>query len=144
MNGCQKSSLSGHPYSSLYSNPLNDLRHSRSCSDYTCLASKGEDPRKISKEEIHVHDNKENVVSSINGSSSLPKHFSKSKSLSTDRILKPSSLQFCMQMNEAERGFGSKLWDPFESEKSSTSLNIWDYSDSEAAPASSWSTLPNK
>ncbi|RDX67270.1 Tubby-like protein 8, partial [Mucuna pruriens] len=24
------------------------------------------------------------------------------------------------------------------------SLNIWDYSDSEAAPASSWSTLPNK
>lgn len=144
MNGCQKSSLSGHPYSSLYSNPLNELRHSRSCSDYGCLASKAdnnfEDSRKISKKEIH--DNKENVVS-INGSSSLPKHLSKSKSLSTDRILKPSSLQFCMQMNEPERGFGSKLWDPCESEKS-TSLNIWDYSDSEAAPASSWSTLPNK
>ncbi|KAF4380560.1 hypothetical protein G4B88_008711 [Cannabis sativa] len=33
--------------------------------------------------------------------------------------------------------------EPSESEHSS-SLKIWDYSDSEAAPASSWSTLPNK
>ncbi|KAM6595377.1 hypothetical protein CsatA_005901 [Cannabis sativa] len=40
--------------------------------------------------------------------------------------------------------FGAfKTWEPSESEHSS-SLKIWDYSDSEAAPASSWSTLPNK
>ncbi|KAH9715938.1 hypothetical protein WN944_022691 [Citrus x changshan-huyou] len=65
------------------------------------------------------------------------------KSLSTERILKPSSLEFCMQMNEPDKAFGSRVWDPTESENSS-SLNIWDYSDSEAAPASSWSTLPNR
>ena len=145
MNSCQKSSISGQPYSSLYFNPLTETeteaRHTRSCSDHGRLASKGvdfEDP---------TNNNKENAVP-INGngngcSSSLlpnPKHFPKPKSLSTDRILKPSSLQFCMQMNEPERAFGSKLWDPLES----SSLNIWDYSDSEAAPASSWPTLPNK
>ncbi|KAF5739016.1 Tubby like protein 8 isoform 1 [Tripterygium wilfordii] len=49
-----------------------------------------------------------------------------------------------MQMNEPDKeAFGSKIWDPVESENS-TSLKIWDYSDSEAAPASSWSTLPNR
>ncbi|KAF4399242.1 hypothetical protein G4B88_022325 [Cannabis sativa] len=40
--------------------------------------------------------------------------------------------------------FGAfKTWEPSESEHSS-SLKIWDYYDSEVAPASSWSTLPNK
>ncbi|KAF4368200.1 hypothetical protein F8388_022833 [Cannabis sativa] len=43
-----------------------------------------------------------------------------------------------------DKSFGAfKTWEPSESEHSS-SLKIWDYSDSEAAPASSWSTLPNK
>ncbi|XP_019457363.1 PREDICTED: tubby-like protein 8 [Lupinus angustifolius] len=149
MNVTKKSSLS---YTSLYTNPLNELRHSRSCSDYAPLPS--------SKPETK-HDNKENVVSNNNnnnnnnGSSSCssssssslpPKQFSKSKSLSTDRrrILKPTSLQLCMQLNEPQRGLASNLLEPpFESHKS-TSFNIWDFSDSEAAPASSWSTLPNK
>ncbi|KAI4329422.1 hypothetical protein L6164_021687 [Bauhinia variegata] len=159
MNGSQKSSISTQSYNSLYVNPLKELTHSRSCSDYGCLASKGhyfEDFRqrdwKIladnkenampNKKEIAVSGDKENAKP-VNGSAAAPKQFSKSKSLSTDRILKPSSLQFCLQMNEPEKAFRLKLWDPAESEKSS-SLNIWDFSDSEAAPASSWSTLPNK
>ncbi|KAJ9178895.1 hypothetical protein P3X46_010741 [Hevea brasiliensis] len=66
------------------------------------------------------------------------------KSLSTGRVLKPTSLQFCMQMNQPERALKSNLWDSVESEKSASSLNIWDYSDSETAHASSWSTLPNR
>ncbi|KAL4292168.1 tubby-like protein 8 [Arachis hypogaea] len=134
--GCQKSSISGQPYSSLYFNPLNEngdedevrqkRTRTRSCSDYglRSLASGFEDDS-----------NKENNAAIINGSSislSLPapkirKHF---PSKSTDTILKPSSLQLCMQMNEPERAFGSS--------------NIWDYADSDAAPASSWSTLPNR
>lgn len=71
------------------------------------------------------------------------KQVSHFKSLSTGRVLKPSSLEFCMQMNEPDKAFGSRVWDPTESENSSY-LNVWDYSDSEAAPASSWSTLPNR
>ncbi|XP_057457970.1 tubby-like protein 8 [Lotus japonicus] len=109
--------------SPLCSNPLKEsqLKHCNS------LPSKGDTIQ------INDHDNNNNKenTNNINGSSSsLPK----SKSLSTDRVLKPSSLQFCMKMN-----------DPLDSHHSSTtSLNIWDFSDSEAAPASSWSTLPNK
>lgn len=80
---------------------------------------------------------------STNGSVDVPKQVTHFKSLSTGRVLKPSSLQFCMQMNEPDRAFGSNVWDPTDSENSS-SLKIWDYSDSEAAPASSWSTLPNR
>ncbi|XP_027344217.1 tubby-like protein 8 [Abrus precatorius] len=121
-------------YSSLYFNPLNDITHYRSFScDSGRLPSKGNSNTFHCQDQ--VHDNKENANANANananGSSSLPKPFSKSKSLSTDSILKPSSLQFCMQMNDLES-------------HNSTSLNIWDYSDSEAAPASSWSTLPNK
>ncbi|KAI4355862.1 hypothetical protein L6164_004593 [Bauhinia variegata] len=159
MNGCQKSSISRQSYNSLYVNPLNELRHSRSCSDYGCLASKGDDFEDFRHRDWKVlTDNKENAPPSnyenavtgdkenakpVNGSADAPKQFSKSKSLSTDRILKPSSLEYCMQINEPEKAFRLKLLDPTESENSS-SLNIWDYSDSEAAPASSWSTLPNK
>ncbi|XP_061373144.1 tubby-like protein 8 [Gastrolobium bilobum] len=151
MNGSQKSSTSCQPYNTLYYNPLNELRHSRSCSSYYGrIASKGDDDKENANG-FSSNDNKENVLTkeihdkkeNANGSSPLHKPFSKSKSLSADRILKPSSLHFCMQMNEPDRGFGSKLWDPLESHNSS-SLNVWDYSDSEAAPASSWSTLPNK
>ncbi|KAJ7962725.1 Tubby-like protein [Quillaja saponaria] len=147
-------------YNSFYANPLNELRqHSRSCSEGGRLTSNGDALHDhIGKKPQIFTDNKENAtpnkmkadafgdkenVTTINGYSTLPKQFPKSKSLSTDRILKPSSLQFCMQMNEPERAFGSNIWDPAESEKSS-SVNIWDHSDSEAAPASSWSTLPNK
>ncbi|GAB2220021.1 hypothetical protein Drorol1_Dr00007662 [Drosera rotundifolia] len=60
--------------------------------------------------------------------------------------LKPSSLQICMQMDETVTGlgagsvFGSKVW----GSEGSNSGNVWDYSDSEAAPASAWSTLSNR
>lgn len=78
-----------------------EVRHSRSCSN------------------SHGSDNKENAnVNNV--------VFPKSLSLS-NKIVKPSSLQLCMQIND-----------------SSNSSNIWDHSDSDAAPASSWSTLPNK
>ncbi|KAL8117734.1 hypothetical protein AgCh_015567 [Apium graveolens] len=46
-------------------------------------------------------------------------------------------------MNEPEFILGSGSMEPADSEHSS-SLKIWDYSDSESAPASSWSTIPNR
>ncbi|XP_028792059.1 tubby-like protein 8 isoform X1 [Neltuma alba] len=156
-DACRRSSILGQSYNSLYVNPLTELRHSRSCSDSGSLASKCDKCEDFTPREVST-DNKENVTPKkkdvtrfcdkensvpANGSYSLPKHFSKSKSLSTDRILKPNSLQFCMRMNEPEKAFGCKIWDNLCSENSS-SLKIWDFSGSEAAPASSWSTLPNK
>ncbi|XVE89211.1 hypothetical protein DITRI_Ditri19aG0132200 [Diplodiscus trichospermus] len=137
-------------YNSQCVNPPTDLKHNRSCS-----------------EGIHASftDNKENVIFGVDKENAAPssvakktshfkslstvatfdnsKEISSYKSLSTGKVLKESSLQFCMQMNEPEKAFGCKLWDPIDSENS-TSLKIWDYSDSEAAPASSWSILPNR
>ncbi|KAL2332541.1 hypothetical protein Fmac_020122 [Flemingia macrophylla] len=115
MNSSSLGSATTRRYSSLYLNPLNnDLRHCRSCSsttDYVCKA-----------ETIHLEDDKENQNENENENAATPKPRPRPRpfrSLSTDRILKPSSL-------ESECG------------------NIWDYSDSEAAPASSWATLPNR
>uniref|UniRef100_A0A3N7GVC9 Uncharacterized protein n=1 Tax=Populus trichocarpa TaxID=3694 RepID=A0A3N7GVC9_POPTR len=77
------------------------------------------------------------------GLSALPKpQLTNMKSLSTGRVLKPSSLQLCVQMNEPEKVFKSRVWNSVQSENSS-SVNIWDYSDAEDTPTSSWSTLPN-
>ncbi|XVF74885.1 hypothetical protein PTKIN_Ptkin13bG0146600 [Pterospermum kingtungense] len=146
-----------------YANPLTDLRHSRSCSEGN-HASFTDNKENV----IFGGVGKENAApapATNNGSSSASsvakktsthfkslstvatfdtsKEVSSYKSLSTGRVLKESSLQFCMQMNEPDKAFGCKIWDPIDSENS-TSLNIWDYSDSEAAPASSWSTLPNR
>lgn len=54
--------------------------------------------------------------------------------------LKPSSLQLCIRLNEPESSLeSSKPWDPLP-----FSSDIWDFSDTDAAPASSWSTLPNR
>ncbi|XP_074269511.1 tubby-like protein 8 [Silene latifolia] len=75
------------------------------------------------------------------------------KECKKDRILKPgssSSLQLCIQMNEPDSsfgfgfGFGLKGYDAGEETESAKSVNVWDFSDSEAAPVSSWSTLPNR
>lgn len=98
------------------------------------------------QERVFSTDNKENLEAIANGSASFAPTNLKSLSAGCNKAaaLKPSSLQFCMQVNEPDKAFrGSKIWDPSESDNS-TSLKIWDYSDSEAAPASSWSTLPNK
>ncbi|OAY70528.1 Tubby-like protein 4 [Ananas comosus] len=56
--------------------------------------------------------------------------------------LKPSSLQLCMKLSEPDSGLGggSRPWDPLHS----SSSDVWEFSDSESAPASSWSTLPNR
>ncbi|KAK3219199.1 hypothetical protein Dsin_013169 [Dipteronia sinensis] len=158
-------------YNSLYINPLTDPKHTRCCSEggdpVTTFFNDKENAtpnHKINANAVNVAAEKENISApkngnvsslsdhfsatkslSVNGSCDLPKQtqISHFKSLSTGRVLKPSSLQFCMQMNEPEKTLGAKVWDATESEHSS-SLKIWDYSDSEAAPASSWSTLPNR
>ncbi|XP_062156639.1 tubby-like protein 8 [Alnus glutinosa] len=150
MSGYKKSSMPRQSsYNSLYVNPLNDLKHSRSCSEgggggiFTDNKENVVPNRKQNEKAVFVGGDKENAVPA-NGSASAPRRFANVKSFSTNgRVLKPSSLQFCMQMNEPDKSFGSRIWDPAESETSS-SLKIWDYSDSEAAPASSWSTLPNR
>ncbi|GJY59878.1 hypothetical protein Tco_0459770 [Tanacetum coccineum] len=56
-----------------------------------------------------------------------------------DRVRKSSSLQLCMQLNDLSPNFGCE---PVDSSKNDSG-NIWDYSDNEAAPASSWSALSN-
>ncbi|GJY06089.1 hypothetical protein Tco_0373143, partial [Tanacetum coccineum] len=50
-----------------------------------------------------------------------------------DRVSKSSSLQLCMQLNDLSPNFGCE---PVDSSKNDSG-NIWDYSDNEAAPASS-------
>ncbi|XP_011020560.1 PREDICTED: tubby-like protein 8 isoform X2 [Populus euphratica] len=78
------------------------------------------------------------------GLSALPKpQLTNMKSLSTGRVLKPSSLQLCVQMNEPEKVFKSRVWNSVQSENSS-SVNIWDYSDAEDTHTSSWSAMPNR
>ncbi|KAH8512742.1 hypothetical protein H0E87_006151 [Populus deltoides] len=72
------------------------------------------------------------------GLSALSKpQLSNMKSLSTGRVLKPSSLLLGVQMNEPEKVFKSRVWNSVESENSS-SVNIWDYSDAEDTPTSYW------
>ncbi|XP_022153485.1 tubby-like protein 8 [Momordica charantia] len=114
-------------YNSLYLNPLNDLRHARSCSDGGGFRQGKENLTSNTKDE------KEKAIPTINNG----------KKFGDLKALKASSLHVCMQMNEGDKVFASKLWDGTDSEHSS-SLKIWDFSDSEAAPASSWSTLPNR
>ena len=155
-------------YNSLYVNPLNDTNHNRSFSEGVCgsLTSKNDNNSEPQNPVKAADDNdKENATPNKNsdrenllalkenGSSSSGKPLNQNlnKSFSAGcgggGVLKPSSLQFCMQMNEPEKELfgGSKTWDPPSvTSENSTSLKIWDFSDSEAAPASSWSTLPNR
>ncbi|KAK9281677.1 hypothetical protein L1049_004581 [Liquidambar formosana] len=158
MSGFKKSSIPRQSsYNSLYLNPLIDPKHNRSCSEGGRNTLGLELCR--NRVSVSVSDNKENavplptnnkqnadkenIVPTNASSSGASKQFLDFKCASTGRVLKPSSLQLCMQFNEPGSTFGSKLWDPIDSENSN-SANIWDYSDSEAAPASSWSTLPNR
>ncbi|KAJ0006706.1 hypothetical protein Pint_30424 [Pistacia integerrima] len=147
-------------YNSLYVNPLTESRHSRCCSEGggECVNTFSDDKENAvpNKKENVASEDKENAAPLTNAKqfSALKslstkvatdgvKQVSHFKSLSTGRALKPSSLEFCMQMNEPDKAFGLRVWEANDSEHSS-SLKIWDYSDSEAAPASSWSTLPNR
>ncbi|KAK2425535.1 tubby F-box protein [Trifolium repens] len=117
----------------MFSNPLseiqnnNQLRHSRSC---TTTHHHGPTVPAPADD-----NNKENATANV----SLPKSLSTNTDKQNNRrIVKPSSLQYCMQISDQFQLASS------DSSHFSNSLKIWDYSDSEAAPASSWSTLPNK
>lgn len=167
MSSCKRTALTPRQssYNSLYVNPLMDPKHNRSYSEgVVCgLPSKNdnsepnqlpsnEDKENAEPNSSNNNSDKENLLADGSCSAAKPLKLNLNKSFSAGcggggGVLKPSSLQFCMQMNEPEKELfgGSKVWDP-PSVKSdnSSSLKIWDYSDSEAAPASSWSTLPNK
>ncbi|GKC67241.1 hypothetical protein Tco_1099839 [Tanacetum coccineum] len=64
--------------------------------------------------------------------------FYNSQSRMKDRVRKLSSLQLCMQLNDVSLNFGYETVDSSKND----SGNIWDYSDNEAAPVSSWFALP--
>lgn len=113
---------------------------------------KGEDKENVSPEKIstYVETRKQDPPlksQSMKGNSGFPTEVTNFKSFSAGgrTALKQTSLQACMQMNsEVDKGsFGMKTWTSVDSEHSS-SLKVWEFSDSEAAPASSWSTLPNR
>ncbi|XP_020594284.1 tubby-like protein 8 [Phalaenopsis equestris] len=74
-------------------------------------------------------------------SSKGKKHIT-AKSQQSNIALKPSSLQLFFRLNETETDSSlesSTPWEPLPS-----SSDVWDFSDKDAAPASSWSTLPNR
>ncbi|KAF9613191.1 hypothetical protein IFM89_005993 [Coptis chinensis] len=145
-------------YNSLYLNPLtnNELKHTRTTSDMT-------NRKTLAQQLFDNPNNKENLLppnskqqttvltKSKNSNVLVPlsernidyKYFPITPLSVKSKLLKSSSLQLCMQLNEPDTSFGLKVWDSFESDKSSQP-NVWDHSDSEAAPASSWSTLPNR
>ncbi|CAK9134229.1 unnamed protein product [Ilex paraguariensis] len=158
MSGLKKSSIPRQSsYNSLYNNPLTELKHNRTCSEGggTNVVPLGVH---IGRNRVTGFDNKENAVPSktekssnvdkenavpSNGFGVVTKEFPNGKSNLKDRVLKPSSLQLCMQMNEPDSNLKPKIWEHIDSDNTNSG-NIWDYSDSEAAPASSWTTLPNR
>ncbi|XP_027121546.1 tubby-like protein 8 isoform X3 [Coffea arabica] len=151
-------------YNSLYANPLSELRHNRSSSEG------GNSGNNIVPLAVHIRrnlnpanvpsDDKENFTPNrtqigcwndkenagfCKGIRLDPGDFVPNcPNLNTkDRALKPSSLQLCMKKHEPDSIIGTRTLEPVDS-GTTNSGNIWDYSDSEAAPASSWSTLPNR
>ncbi|XP_011623909.1 tubby-like protein 4 [Amborella trichopoda] len=150
MADSKKPNMGSHQpsYKTLYTNPLNELKHENSINGrnlglHLCRNS--------------VISGKENAVPSVNRSlpkkkiptersKSCPRNGCKQNELGIweARVLKPSSLQVCMKLNERESRvgqFGERLINSLTPE---TSIYDWEYSDTEAAPASSWSTLPNR
>lgn len=144
---------------SFSANPLGELKHSRSCSEggnggsnsvplvvhirqnqLSCSGKENFTPT-LSKKS-YLDDDKENALSG-KGSLEEVKGFHNGSSHLKDKPFKPSSLQLCIQNNEPDSIIGTKVCKPIDLD-STNSGNIWDYSDSEAAPASSWSTLPNR
>lgn len=161
MAGCKKTTISRQSsYTSLYRNPLIEQKHHRSSSNEgnTNGVSLGANMRRnlaaISDDKENAgpnvkpgkmnYDGKENAAPvPDDGNKPILKEFSSGKSQMRDNLLKPSSLQLCIKKHEPDSIVGLRPWDSVDSEKSN-SVNVWDYSDSEAAPASSWSTLPNR
>lgn len=160
--GCKKTSIARQSsYTSQCLNPLIEQNHHRSSSD-----GGGSNPNGTGVSlGAHIRrnllstvtgDNKENAAPNVKprkmcsdenedteGKNPILKEISSGKSQMKDNLLKPSSLQLCMKKNEPDSFVGLTAWPSVDSEKSN-SVNVWDYSDSEAAPVSSWSTLPNR
>ncbi|XP_073056339.1 tubby-like protein 8 [Primulina eburnea] len=138
--------------SSLYRNPLIERKHSRSSSEgewngasisvrMRCNSAFYNDDKEnsapnITPEKINGRENK--VIE--NGKK---ESFLRESSNGKENLLKPSSLQLCMKRQVPDSNIGLKISDNFGSENKD-SVNVWDHSDSEAAPVSSWSTLPNR
>nr|XP_043617845.1 tubby-like protein 8 [Erigeron canadensis] len=132
-------------YNALYDNPLTELNPNRS-SNRRVLGenNNGQDVVNKLSDDKENSDNKksedkENVDCNVLGSEQAPM----AKSCLKDKAWKPSSLQLCMQLNDLNPKVGLDCYEPVNSSKNNSG-NIWDHSDSEAAPASSWSTLPNR
>lgn len=144
---------------SLPCRPLGERKHNRSCSEdgngsvssncvplvvhirqnqlgRSCSASGKENSTPNISEKSFLDDNKENAVL---GKENVLEVKLKDKPLN----LKPTSLQLCIQKHEPDSNICTKVWENLDSDNQNSG-NIWDYSDSEAAPASSWSTLPNR
>lgn len=138
-------------YNSLYDNPLNELGQNRSSS--TVGEALGVH---LLQNQLVISDNKENSAPHKPEKSNLcdkeydwtskvvNNEFTRVGADVKDSVLRPSSLQLCIQKNEPDSKIGLKIWEHADDTETPNSANIWDYSDSEAAPASSWSTLPNR
>ncbi|KAG8379583.1 hypothetical protein BUALT_Bualt07G0104000 [Buddleja alternifolia] len=157
MSGCKKITISRQcSHSSLYRNPLIDQNHHRSSSEgggatlgahirrNLAVINDNKENATPNVKPIKLYfDGKENAVPNDENEPILKEFSSTGKSEMKENLLKPTSLQLCIKKHEPDSSIGLKMWDSVDSEKSN-SVNVWDYSDSEAAPASSWSTLPNR
>ncbi|XP_051147899.1 tubby-like protein 8 [Andrographis paniculata] len=150
MAGCRKSAVSSH---SPHRNPLIENRHHHRSST-AGVVSLG---TQIRRSVAIIGDNKENSSPNcanpeekLNRRETADEHapnskpFSNAKAQSKNEPIKKSSLQSCMKKHEPDSDLGLKIWDePYDS--SEKSGHLWDHhSDSEAAPAPPWSTLPNR
>ncbi|KAL3512004.1 hypothetical protein ACH5RR_024721 [Cinchona calisaya] len=59
-------------------------------------------------------------------------------------ILIGKALHLNMQKQESDSSIGTRTSEPVVDSETTNSWQIWDYSDSEVVPASSWTTLPNR
>ncbi|KAL8456845.1 hypothetical protein ACS0TY_034907 [Phlomoides rotata] len=123
MSGCKKTIIiSPHSsYTALYRNPLTE--HNGGSNGGGAQIRRRLGGGDDDKENLAVPNRKENAAAPP----------------CKNRIVNEKS-KLCMKKHEPD---DYRNWDCVDSAKSSW-LNVWDYSDSEAAPASSWSTLPNR
>ncbi|XP_057791509.1 tubby-like protein 8 [Salvia miltiorrhiza] len=145
MAGCMKTSISlQNSYTSLYRNPLMEQKNSNE--------GAGNAVPQIRRNLAAATDDKENsspnvtVKTDSNGrkyAADILKEFPSAKSQMRENLLKPSSLELCIKKHEPDSNVGLRVWESLDSGRSN-SANVWDYSDSESAPVSSWSTLPNR
>lgn len=158
MAGCKKTSISlQSSYTSLYRNPLIERQSSSEGGgngvslgvhirrNLAAVSDDKENSSPNAKSALMDYDGKENAAAEAAAYENTPilKEFSSGKSQMRENLLKPSSLQLCIKKHEPDSNVGLKVWDSVDSDRFN-SVNVWDYSDSEAAPASSWSTLPNR